>query len=211
MTEDANPDYKGFNSEFIRFDTPGLLGAGTNGAPPDTAFGFIVEAEMTHVDGGVSECYWLRPVTEIDVAGKARGTQNFLFTGDRMAYGRLLSTMYDNLSRGAGVAATAVDGAFDGRRNWAQEDFDPEMGQDDDIEGVKAFVGRSPAGHLEVSLLTGNGKAGFQAVARLDGHLTNETERFRSVMTRVMAWARDSREALDERALEHAAPMSPGP
>lgn len=209
MADEPNPDYREFTGAFVPFDAAGLLGAGTNGAPPDTALGLRVEVEILHTDGNVTEWYALRPVTEVTPNGEVVGSQNFLYTDDRRAFGRLLSTMYDVLSRG--TTGGVVGEGFEGRRNWAQEDHDPEVPTDQNIVGLRAVVGRSGAGHLEVSLERGDDITGRETVARLDGHMTQAAKAFRATMDGMTRWARDAREAMDERAEEHRTASSPSP
>ena len=202
---ETDPERRLFASKPVIFDVPGMLGAGTNGALPDQVDALVIAGDIRHEDGEVTYLYSLRAVTTGE-GNQVLSEQDLLTSGDGRGFVRLLSTMHDVASRG--VSGGIVEGDFKGLLNLAQVDFDPvNAPRDDGFPVERAWVGKSPAGHLEVDLRSGTGGH----VARLDGMVTRGVDELYRSCREFVQWAMAASEELEARAETHRAASAPSP
>jgi hypothetical protein len=156
----------------------GYLGAGTNGAMPERAYGIWIEAEITETQFGEKddhlESLWVKIATE-----EGQLKDRMKRDGEHFMYGnfeqveKVLSAM---LTASLHQTEIKPEGKFDAYMNRAQIDFDEENSTEECIYGVAARVAIGKTGGVDVSFTEPPKRRGLpgQVVARLNADFSSE-------------------------------------
>jgi len=188
----------------------GYLGAGTNGAMPQKAFGLWIESEVgqsTLVGKEPFENVWVKVVVDPDQVQK-RDMGEYLMYGDFEEVEKVLSAM---LTSSLHQTEVRPKGQFDAYMNRAQIDFDEENATEECIGGLETRVAPGKSGGVDVSFRESQRKGG-QVISRLNADLSPEAwsllaTEFRKLRT----WREECLTKIETARREReAAPAAPG-
>jgi len=192
----------------------GYLGAATNGAMPQKAFGLWIESEIAQsaaedIKGVPYENVWVRIVVD-EAEVQKRHNGEYLMYGDFESVEKVLSAM---LTASLHQTEVKPQGRFDAYMNQAQREFDEVNTTEECIDSLEVRVAPGKTGGVDLSFKESQRKGG-QVVARLNADLSPESwSLLATEFRRLRTWREDSLRKIETARRERekeAAPATPG-
>lgn len=168
MDTETNLDFYRMATEVIRFshDQRGLLGVGTNGAMPQSIYGFHFQAEIVAgEDSSIVENYWLKADLNFRHSTLDSRSETVLFFPDHGSFEGVCREVVETMSgypRSDYINQPGVM-AF---RNSSQIIHDPHE-ESGPVSGIRIVILQDMKDHLTLAVLSGrNGK---DRIATIDG------------------------------------------